>query len=120
MHASARCRATSQRCISESSPAPGLGTTHSLKCERYEKMPTKKKSSALYVLLVSVFLLCMFLAIFCVAVLVVYIYLTWMVLREIASAIQSSWRRLLNSEYGWSRREKTLLPRSDYGWRFEL
>lgn len=47
-------------------------------------------------------------------------YWTWTGLRKIVSAIPSSWKRLLNSGYGWSKRQKTLLPRSDYGWRFEL
>lgn len=44
----------------------------------------------------------------------------WMALRAIASAILNSWQRLLNSGYGWSKRQKTLLPRSDYGWKPNL
>lgn len=32
------------------------------------------------------------------------------------SAIPSCWRRLLNSGYGWSPRQKPLLPRSAYTW----
>lgn len=48
------------------------------------------------------------------------IYWTLMVLRRIGSEIRTSWRRLLNSGFGWSKRQKPLLPRSDYGWKAEL
>ncbi len=40
------------------------------------------------------------------------IYWTSMALLAIASAIRSSWKRFDNFGYGWSKRQKTPLPRS--------
>jgi hypothetical protein len=79
-------------------------------------MRTLPKWSMRYVLLGLGFGTLVVLAIFCVVLPLACIYWTWMALRKIESVIRSSSRRLLNSGYGWSKRQKTLLPRSAYTW----
>ena len=79
-------------------------------------MKTKQKLFAPYGPLAFVCMFFMFLAICCVAFAMGCIYWTWMALLAIAREIRSSWRRLLNSGYGWSKRQRPLLPRSAYQW----
>lgn len=83
-------------------------------------MKTNELLSPRFVLLASMYTFFILLAICSVGLAVACIYWTLMALRSIASAIQNSWRRLRNSGYGWSKHQKTLFPRSDYGWRPEL
>lgn len=85
-----------------------------------EKTQTMTELSPLFVLRVFWFGLLVVLPICCVCLAIGITYWTLMALRAIASVIRSSWRRLLNSGYGWSKRQKTHWPRSDYGWRPEL
>lgn len=83
-------------------------------------MKTNELLSPRFVLLAFVYSCFMFLAICSVGLAVGCIYWTLMASLAIAKGIRSSWQRLRNSGYGWSKRQKPLLPRSDYGWRPEL
>lgn len=81
-----------------------------------DRMKTQPILSALYVLLGLWYGLLGVLAIFSCFTVIAITYWMLMALRKIVSAIPNSWRRLLNSGYGWSKHQKTLLPRSAYVW----
>lgn len=81
-----------------------------------EPMRTLPELSTRYVLQALVYGLLVVPAICLCCLAVGCIYWTWMGLRKTVSAIRNSLRRLRNSGFGWSKRQKTLFPRSVYSW----
>jgi hypothetical protein len=81
-----------------------------------EPMETVPELSVRFVLRAFAYGSLVVLVTFCAALPLGCIYWTWTASRKIVNATRNSWRRLRNSGFGWSKQQKTLLPRSAYTW----